>query len=186
MVRRQADQVALPRDGDLQRLPNPPSRVSCEPSAVADIEAVDGLHQPADRLLQEIGIAESVVAETLGDVGGQAYISRRQTMLTVDVAVVDSADVDLQSGVGIAIVANELSHRPRLERGPMGPELREIADERFDQFALAFPEGGKQLALFFGSQEVGGKDRRRGVNGNGDLGRRLALATLGLHGRPSH
>ena len=59
---------------------------------MADVEAVDGLHQAAHRFLQQVGVAEGVVAEALGDVGGQADVGRGQAVLAVDVAVVDAAD----------------------------------------------------------------------------------------------
>ena len=58
VVRRQADQVALAGDGDLQRLANPPGRIGRQAGAVADVEAVDGLHQAADGFLQQVGVAE--------------------------------------------------------------------------------------------------------------------------------
>ena len=119
MVRRQADQMALAGDRDLQRLPNPPGGVGRQAGAVADVEAVDGLHQAADRLLQEIGVAQGVMAESLGDVGGQADVGRGQAMLAVDVAIVNAADVDVAADVVVAVIANELSHRPRFERRPM-------------------------------------------------------------------
>ena len=98
VVRRQADQVALAGDGDLQRLPNPPGRIGGQPGAVADVEAVDGLHQAADGFLEQVGIAQGVMAETLGDVGGQADVGRGQPMLAVDVAIVDPADRGRHAG----------------------------------------------------------------------------------------
>ena len=64
MVRRQADQMALPSDGDLQRLANPPGRIGGQAGAVADVEAVDRLHQTANRFLKKIGIARGRDGET--------------------------------------------------------------------------------------------------------------------------
>ena len=92
VVRRQADQVALPGDGDLQRLANPPGGVGRQARAVADVEAVDGLHQAADRFLQKVGVAQGVMAEALGDVGGQADIGGSEPVFAVDVAVVQPAN----------------------------------------------------------------------------------------------
>ena len=89
VVRRQADQVALPGDRDLQRLPNPPGGVGGQAGAVADVEAVDGLHQAADGFLEQVGVAEGVMAEALGDVGGEADVGGGQPMLVVDVAIVE-------------------------------------------------------------------------------------------------
>src|SRR5262249_54955773 len=67
VVRRQADQVALAGDGDLERLADPPGRIGRQARAVADVKAVDGLHQATDSLLKQVGVAEGVVAEALGD-----------------------------------------------------------------------------------------------------------------------
>ena len=55
VVRAEAHQVALPGDGDLQRLANPPGRVGRQPGTVAHVEAVDGLHQAADGFLKKVG-----------------------------------------------------------------------------------------------------------------------------------
>ena len=92
VVRRQADEVALAGDGDLERLADPPGRVGRQPGAVAHVEAVDGLHQAADGLLEQVGVAEGVVAEALGDVGGEADVGRGEAVLEVDVAVMEAAD----------------------------------------------------------------------------------------------
>ncbi len=89
VVRRQADQMALAGDRDLQGLTNPPGGVGGQAGAVADVEAIDGLHQAANGFLQQVGIAEGVVAEALGHVGGQADVGGSQAMLAVDVAIVD-------------------------------------------------------------------------------------------------
>ena len=84
--------MALAGHGDLQRLPNPPGGVGRQAGAVADVEAVDRLHQAADGFLQKVGVAEGVMAEALGDVGGQADVGGGQAMLAMDVAIVDPAD----------------------------------------------------------------------------------------------
>ena len=99
VVRRQADQVALAGDGDLQRLANPPGGVGGQAGAVADVEAVDGLHQAADGFLEEVGVAQGVMAEALGDVGGQADVGRGEAVLEVDVAIVQAADGGHVAGV---------------------------------------------------------------------------------------
>ena len=62
-----------------------------------------------------------VMAEALGDVGCKSYIGRGESMLAMDVTVVNAADVDLPAGVGIAVVADELGHRPGLESRSMSP-----------------------------------------------------------------
>ena len=92
VVRRQADEMALAGHRDLQRLPNPPGRIGRQPCAVADVEAVDRLHQAADGLLKQVRITQGVMAEPLGDVGRQANVRRGQPMFAVDVAVVNLAD----------------------------------------------------------------------------------------------
>ena len=61
---------------------------------MADVEAVDRLHQPADGFLEQVGVAEAVVAEPLGDVGGEADVGGGEPVLVVDVAVVEAADGD--------------------------------------------------------------------------------------------
>ena len=83
---------------------------------MADVEAVDGLHQTADGFLEQIGIAQGVMAEALGDVGGQANVGRGQAMFEVNVAVVEAANRHDAAGFIIAVVADELSHGPRLQR----------------------------------------------------------------------
>ena len=140
VVRRQADQVALPGDGDLQRLANPPGRVGRQAGAVADVEAVDRLHQAADGFLEQVGVAQGVMAEALGDVGGEADVGGSEAVLVVDVAVVQAADGEHVASVVVAVVADELGHRPGFERRRTGGVRREVADQHPDQFALAVPE----------------------------------------------
>ena len=86
--------MALAGDGDLQRLANPPRRVGGEAGAVRNVESVDGLHQPANGFLKKVGVAEAVVAESLGDVGGEADVGAGEPVLVVNVAVVEAADGD--------------------------------------------------------------------------------------------
>ena len=86
---------------------------------MADVEAVDGLHQAADRFLEEVGIAQGVMAEALGHVGGQADVGGGEPVLEMDVAVVDAADGDVSAGIAVAVIADELGHRPGFHRRPM-------------------------------------------------------------------
>src|SRR5258708_887792 len=74
VVRRKADQVALSRNCDLQCLPNPPRCIGRQPGAVANVEPVDCLHQAANRFLEQVGIAEGMMAKTFGHVSGQANV----------------------------------------------------------------------------------------------------------------
>ena len=123
MMRRQANQMALAGDGNLQRLADPPGGISCQAGAVADIEAVNRLHQAADRFLQEVRIAEGVMAESFGDVRGQPDIRRGEPMLAVDVAIVNLADRFQLARLVVAIIADELSHRPRLKNRTMSTAI---------------------------------------------------------------
>ncbi len=52
VVGRQADKMTLASDGNLECLSNPPGGVGCKSSAVADVEAINGLHQPTNGLLE--------------------------------------------------------------------------------------------------------------------------------------
>src|SRR5258708_11121765 len=97
--------MALPGDRDLQGLPNPPGRVRRQAGAVADVKTVDGLHQAADRLLEQVGVAEGVVAKALGDVSGKPNVSRSKAMFEMDVAVMQTAHGDHVPGFVIAVVA---------------------------------------------------------------------------------
>src|SRR5579875_400378 len=106
--------MALTSDSNLQGLANPPSSVSSQASAMADVESVDGLHQTADGFLEEIGVAEGVMAKALGDVGSQADIGRSQTVFEMNVAVMQAANGRNFAGFAITMIADELSHGPRL------------------------------------------------------------------------
>ena len=128
VVRRQAHEVALPRDRDLERLADPPRRVGRQTGAVADVEAVDRLHQAADRLLEQVGVAQGVVAEALGDVGGEADVGGREAMFQVNVAVVQAADGGDAAGLAAAVLADELGHRPRLQRRAVLAQPAKVAD----------------------------------------------------------
>ena len=81
VVRAEADQVALACHSDLQGLADPPRRISGEAGAVAHVETVDRLHQPAHSFLEKIGVGEAVVTETLGYVGCQTDIGAREAVL---------------------------------------------------------------------------------------------------------
>jgi hypothetical protein len=151
---------------------------------VADVEAVNRLHQAADRLLEQVGVAEGVVAEALGHVGSQADVGRCQAVLEVDVAVVQPADRQRLAGLSVAVVADELGHRPGFQRRPVLAQPRKVPDQHTNQLALAIPEIRQQLALLFGGEQVRGKDGRGG-EGSSIPVRRLALATSRLHGRLS-
>ena len=91
VMRRQADQMALAGHRDLQGLPDPPGGVGRQAGAMADVEAVDGLHQAAHGFLQEVGVAEGMMAKPLGDVGGQADVGAGEPVLAMDVAVMNPA-----------------------------------------------------------------------------------------------
>ena len=154
VVRRQADQVALAGDRDLQRLANPPGGVRRESRAVADVEAVDRLHEAADGFLQEVRVSEAVVAEPLGDVGREADVRRSEPMLVMDVAIVQTTDGGLFAALRGDVLADELGHRPRFERRSAGAQIREVSDEYPSEFRFAVPETGEQLSLFFWRQQV--------------------------------
>ena len=66
--------MALPSDGDLERLANPPCGVGRKAGAMADVEAVDRLHQTADGFLQEVGVAKRVMTEPFRDVSGKSDV----------------------------------------------------------------------------------------------------------------
>ena len=152
VVRRQADQMALAGDRDLQRLANPPGRVGGEAGAVADVEAVDGLHQAADGFLQQVGIAEGVVPEALGDVGGQADVGGSQAMLAVDVAVVDRRMAAI-CGFLIAIVADELGHGPGFQGGTMArASLGKWRIKTLTSSLLHSQKSVEKFAFFFGGE----------------------------------
>ena len=58
VVGAEAHEVRLAGDGNLESLANPPGRVGRKSSAVADIEAIDRLHQAADSFLEEVAVSE--------------------------------------------------------------------------------------------------------------------------------
>ncbi len=92
VVRRKADQMALPGNRNLKRLANPPSCIGGEPGAVADIETIDRLHQTANGFLKQIGVTERMMAEALGNVSGKANVRRGKTMFVVNIAIVETAN----------------------------------------------------------------------------------------------
>ena len=140
MVRRQADQVALASHRDLQRLPNPPGGVGGQPRAVADVETIDGLHQPADRFLEQVGIAEGVVPEALGNVSGKANVGRGEAVLQVDVTIVQATDGGDGTRFVAAVLPDKLGHRPGFQRRTVLPQAGKVPNQHADQFALALPE----------------------------------------------
>ena len=83
-------------------------------------------------------------------------LARGEPVLEVDVAVVEAAD-------GGDFAARRRSQYSRMNwaighgssGGRFGAQVREVADQHADQFALAVPEAGEQFALFFGRQQVG-------------------------------
>ncbi len=154
VVRRQADQVTLTCDCDLQRLANPPGGVGRESSAVADVETVDRLHEAADGFLQEVRISEAVVAEPFGDVGRETDVRRSEPMLVMDVAIVQTTDGRFFAAFWCDVLADELGHRPRFERRSAGAQIREVSDEYPSEFRFAVPETGEQFSLFFWRQQV--------------------------------
>src|SRR5262249_3568354 len=145
---------------------------------------VNGLHQATNGFLEQVGIAEGVMAKSLGDVSGQADIGGSQPMFEMDVPVVQTADSRLTPGLAVAVIADKLSHGPGLERRTMRPHSREMTNQSPHQFRLALPKVREQFAFFFGRKEVRREDGG-GRNGNSIPGRRLALSTLSLHNRPS-
>ena len=132
--------MALPGYGDLQRLANPPGRIRGQAGAVADIEAINGLHQTANRLLQKIRIAESMMAKPLRDVSGQPNVGRGEAMFVMDVAIVQAPDRGLGARLGITVIPNKLGHRPRLKGRTMRAQAGKMADQHPHQLALAFPK----------------------------------------------
>ena len=71
VMRRKADEMALPSHRNLQSLPDPPSCVGGQTGSMADIKPVDRLHEATDSFLEEVGVAESVMAKTLGHMRGK-------------------------------------------------------------------------------------------------------------------
>src|SRR5438270_5006042 len=121
--------MALASNRDLQRLADPPRRVSRQPSAMANVKTVDRLHEAANGLLEQVGVAQRVVPETLGNVGRQTDVGRCQAVLEMDVAVMQTADGQNPAGFGVAVFADELGHRPGFERRSVGAQTGEMADE---------------------------------------------------------
>src|SRR5262249_23441980 len=153
VMRRQADEMALTSNGDLQGLANPPGRIRRQASAVADVEAVNGLHQTADGLLQQIGITEGVMAEALGNVSSETNVGGRGTMLQMDVTIVQPTNRRNIAGLFVTEFANELGHRPGFERGLVLSEFREVADQGAHQLTLRFPEIGEKTAFLVRRQQ---------------------------------
>src|SRR6516165_4874960 len=90
MMRRQTHEMALPSDGYLQSLTNPPGRIRSQARAVTDIEPVDRLHQAADCFLEKIAIAQRVMAEAFRNVRSEPDVGRRKAVFEVNIAVVQA------------------------------------------------------------------------------------------------
>ena len=52
---------------------------------MADIEAINRLHQAANSFLQEIGVGQGMMAESLGDVSSQPNVGGGQAVLEGDI-----------------------------------------------------------------------------------------------------
>jgi hypothetical protein len=62
---------------------------------------------------------------------------------------VDPANLGISPDIVVAIIANELRHRPRLEGRAMSPKPRKMPDQQPNQLTFVFPELRQQFALFF-------------------------------------
>lgn len=151
-------QMALASDRDLQRLANPPRGIRGQPRAVADVETINRLHQTTDRFLQQIGIAQRMVTESLGDVGGQADVGRGEPVLVMHIAIIKPANGSHFAEFGfLTMIADEVGHRPWFERWTMSTQIGEMAHHRADEFTFTIPEVSQKLAFFIGRQQVGRK-----------------------------
>ena len=74
----QPDRVAAVGDGALDRLADPPGRVGRQAGRVDRVEAVDGLQQAAEPLLEQVGRRDPPVEVPPGDVRHQPRIGHRQ------------------------------------------------------------------------------------------------------------
>lgn len=115
-----ADEVALACDRDLQRLTDPPSGVGRQACAMADVEAVDGLHKAADGFLEQVGVGQAMVPEPFGDVCRQSDVRRCEPVFEMHIAVAESADGDGFAAVFRAVFTDELRHGPGFEGGFTG------------------------------------------------------------------
>ncbi len=186
VVRREADEMALAGNGDLECLSNPPGRVGGEPCAVADVKTIDGLHQSANGFLQQVGIPEGVMTEPLGDVGSETDVGRSEAMFAVDIAIVNSSNAGDFSSRPVAKVPDELRHGPGFHRWPLTSQFWEVANQRLDQIRLALPKRRQKFLFFFWREEIGREYRCRRELG-GFLRFRLAFSSFGscVHDHPS-
>jgi len=158
VVRRQAHEMALASNGDLERLANPPRGVGREAGAVRNVEAIDRLHQPTDGFLKKIAVSEAMVAEPLGDVGREADVRAGESVLVVDVAIAKPTNRHHFTAFIVAVFADELGHGPGFEgRSACLKFAVEGSDQHPDEFALTVPKTGKQLPFFFWREQVGRK-----------------------------
>ena len=96
-----------------------------------------------------------MMAKALGDVSGETNVCGCETMLVMNVSVMESADGrDLSIAAFLTMLANELGHGPRFERRAMGPKLREMPNQDADQLAFDIPEVGQKLPLLLRSEQV--------------------------------
>src|SRR5438046_9961512 len=100
--------MALAAYSDLQGLADQPGGIRGQPGAVTHVEPIDGLHQAADRFLEQVGVAEGMMAKAFGHVSGQADIGRGQPMLAMDISVMLKANLTRPARIGIAIIPDEL------------------------------------------------------------------------------
>jgi hypothetical protein len=102
-------------------------------------------------------------------------------MLVVNVTIPETTNCDHLGALIGAVFTDELGHRPRFERrADRAQFIRKVTQQHADEFTLAIPEAGEQLAFFFGREQVGRKSRHTGVGNFCCLSR--SLTPGGLHG----
>ena len=99
-------------------------------------------------------------AKALSYVGGQADVGGGQPVFAMNIPVMHAAHGRHPARIRIAIIPNELSHRPGLKRRPMRAQAREMPDQQANQLALAVPKTREQLAFFFRGKQIRGENRR--------------------------
>ncbi len=102
-----------------------------------------------------------MMTEAFGDMGCETDVGGGEAVFAVDVSVVDSSNVRDFSGVTVAKVTDELSHRPRFHWRPLTSQFWEVSDQRLDQVSFALPESCQEFLFFFWREEIGRKDCRR-------------------------
>lgn len=172
--------MTLSGHSDLKRLANPPGCVGGQTSSMADVKTIDGLHQATDRFLEKIGVAESVVAESFGDVSSETNVGGSEAMLEVDVAIMEAADGGGGSSVFVGMFADELGHRPGFKCRSLLAQSGEVSYQHANQLAFSFPEIGEERLFFLRRQQVRREDGGR-CHDRLFLGDRLALAASRLY-----